>query len=441
MLVAKSLRAALLGVGLLTCASGCDDLWHRATGRRLSRGHEQSDELGANAPPPDGPKLGILSDFTAVFEKPERGSRRLGWLHAGAQVARSQRAIPGQNCTEGWYAIYPRGFVCVGAGATLDLKHPTLAAMGLAPKLNEPLPYPYAQARVATEVFVPNNEPEPAVHPVARLRPEATFAVVGSWQAMDETDQRLRLALMTGGTFVRTEDLKAAEAATSHGVQLDEGRLTLPLAFVVADHAKTWLLNGEQATPQKSLVKGSTWHVGPRARLLGDARYYPLDDGTWVQESDVTVVRLRNDWPSFATSARHWVDVSLDQGTVVLYAGQHAVFAALTLSGPKSNAPKVLGETDVTAKYVTDKHLDPKSLDSNHEVYDVPWVVELRSGLMLHGALGRGRKTTPLGTPRVELAPSDAQRLWAWVDPALPNGWHGVSASSDVERRTPVLVR
>ena len=441
MVVAKSLRSALLGVGLVACTSGCDDPWHKATDRRLAHSHDQGDELGAHAPPPDGPKLGILSDFAAVYEKPERNSRRLGWLHAGAQVPRSTSAYPGSNCPAGWYAIHPRGYVCTGESATLDLKHPTLTAMGLMPKLNEPLPYPYAQARVGTEVFAPNNEPEPAVHAIARLRPAATFAVVGSWQAVDETDQRLKLAMMTGGTFVRAEDLRAAEVATSLGVPLDDGRLSLPLLFIVSDHARTWHLTGDQATPQTSLSRGSAWHVGQRARLLGDARYYPLADGSWIQESDATLVHLRNDWPSFATGTRHWIDVCLDSGTVVLYAGQHAVFAALALATPKMRTLKSLSEAEVIAKYVTDKHLDPKSLDAQREVYDVPWVVELSNGLLLHGAVGRERRGTEVGAPRAELTPADAQRVWAWAEPPLPAGWHAVTASLDPDHRTPVIVR
>jgi hypothetical protein len=441
MLTARILQPALIGVGLLCAVSGCDDLWRKVTGHRLSRGHHQGDELGAHAPAPDGPKLGILADFTGVCEDPDRNSRRLGWLHAGAKVARAEHGEQNSSCPGGWYAIYPRGFVCAGTSATLDLKHPTLAAMGLAPKLNEPLPYPYAEARVATEVFVPNNEPEASVHSVARLRPAATFAVVGSWQAMDETDQRQRLALMTGGTFVRADDLRAAETATSSGVSLDSAQLSLPLAFIVADRAKSWRLEGDQALPLKQLGKGTTWHVGSRPRSLGATRYYSLDDGAWVQESDVTVVRLRNNWPAFVSSDRHWVDVNLDDNTVVLYSGQHPAFATLMLGSPKQNIAKFTGETEVIAKYVTDKQLDPRSIDSNHEVYDVPWVVELSNGLMLHAAIGRERKATVLRIARVELAPSDARFVWNWVEPTLPAGWHGVSASDHAEHRTPVLVR
>ncbi len=376
-----------------------------------------------------------------IFDKPLRGSRPIGWLHAGAQVARSAQPVSKQNCPEGWYSIYPRGFVCVGQGATMDLSHPTLAAMSLSPKLNEALPYPYAQARVATEIFAPNAEPNDGVHPIARLRPSATFAIVGSWQALDESDQRQKLALMTQGMFVRVDDLKAARPPTRKGVQIDAGQFTMPIAFVVSDHAKSWLLNGEEATPIRTLNMDSVLSLGHKTRTLGDASYYALEDGSWIQQADVVAVRLRNDWPSFAVGNRHWIDLDLSQGTVILYKGERAVFAALTLTVPKNKGSLALGQTTVIAKYVTDKTLDPNSLDSSHEVYDVPWVVELANGLRLHGAFRPDRRGAVLSAPRVELTPEDAQHIWAWVEPQLPPGWHAVTASSDANRRTEVLLR
>lgn len=436
----KRLNLTFIALEVLLLTVGCDSAWHRESGPGLSRSHDLDDELGANAPPKNGPKLGILADLAPVFDRPQRGSRRLGWLRAGAQVPRAETPVKGSDCPSGWFAIYPRGYICSGAAATTDLSHPTLSAMGLAPRLNEPLPYPYAQARVATEVFEPNNDPEPAVHSVARLRPASVFAVVGSWQAMDETDQRLRLALMTGGMFVRADDLRAAHASIPQGLSVEEARLNLPLAFITSDDAKCWRLHGDTATPAKALGKGTVLHVGAHARLLGDQRYYPLDDGTWLQESDATVIPLRNDWPSFARSNRHWLDISLTQGALVLYAGQRAEYVARSLRYPKTGIDKLLGETDVIAKCVTDDPPDPKRIDTKRDAFDVPWVVQLQNGLVISGTLRKEPPATSGTTPRLELAPADAQQVWAWAEPKLPEGWHGVSASSDANRRTPVIV-
>ena len=431
----QSLRPVLFGLGLFCVAVGCDDLWHKATGPRMSRGGDQGDELGAQAPPPNGPKLGALADFTPVYDQPAHDSRRIGWLHAGARVARSERPISKQDCTDGWYAIYPRGFVCIGQGATVDMNHPTLTAMSLEPKLNEPLPYPYAQTRVPTEVFAPNTEPEDGVHPIAKLREAATLAVVGSWQALDDTDQRQKLALTTRGTFVRVDDLRAVKLPPPRGVQIDGTHFTVPLGFVVGEHAKRWRLDGDEATPVNALASGAVLALGHKTRTLGDSRYCALEDGAWVLQSDVVVVRRRNDWPSFACGARHWVDLDVDDGIVVLYEGERAVFAAPTLTVPTNKRSLAARATVVSAKCVTDN-----GLDANHEVYDAPWVIELANGMRLYGSLRPSRRPA-LDASRVELTPQDAQRVWAWVAPALPQGWHAVMASSDADRQTNVLVR
>ena len=435
----NSLLCPFIGLGLIGAVSGCDDLWHKVKGRVLSRGGDSNEEISTQVPQ-NGPKLGALADFTPIFDKPSRDSRRLGWLHAGAQVARSEKVATKQNCPDGWFAIHPRGYVCVGQGATLDLRHPTLSAMSLSPKLNEPLPYPYAQTRVPTELFAPNIEPDDGVHPIAKLRPSSTFAVVGSWQALDDTDQRQRLALMTQGTFVRVEDLRAVKAPSRRSVAIDGHPYTVPLAFVVGERPRVWKLNGDEATPSSTLTSDTILSLGYKTRTLGEARYTSLEDGTWVQQSDIAAVRRRNDWPAFARGNHHWIDLDLDQGTVVLYEGEHATFAALALSTPQKKPGLSLGSTTVLAKYITDKTLDPRSLDSSHEVYDVPWVIELASGLRLHGAFHQDKRAT-VNSARVELAPEDAKRVWNWVDPTLPEGWHAVTASSDVDKRTDVLVR
>ncbi len=61
------------------------------------------------------------------------------------------------------------------------------------------------------------------------------------------------------------------------------------------------------------------------------------------------------------------MDLDISQGTVVLYAGQNAVFATLALGMPKNKLQRGLEVTSVAAKYVTDASLDPNSLDTDHE--------------------------------------------------------------------------
>src|SRR5204863_205649 len=53
-------------------------------------------------------------------------------------------AIQNDGCQGGWYRVNPRGFVCLGLGATLDLAHPVVIASAKRAIRGEGLPYLYA---------------------------------------------------------------------------------------------------------------------------------------------------------------------------------------------------------------------------------------------------------------------------------------------------------
>src|SRR6478735_3574341 len=136
-----------LGYALVAFAGGCDTTKAPA----LSRTEDVI--RTAPTPPENGPQLGVISAQLNVREYTDSRAPSLGVLRAGARVARSLEPVSRAGCAAGWYAIRPRGFVCVGAEATLDLDHPTLAAMALTPNLEASLPYTYARARVETPLF------------------------------------------------------------------------------------------------------------------------------------------------------------------------------------------------------------------------------------------------------------------------------------------------
>ena len=50
-------------------------------------------------------------------------------------------------CAGGWYRIAPRGYVCVGKGATLSLEHQVVQAALRGPARGAPLPYSYVMSR------------------------------------------------------------------------------------------------------------------------------------------------------------------------------------------------------------------------------------------------------------------------------------------------------
>src|SRR5450432_1484910 len=168
-----------LALGLAACGSH-----HGDADPSLSKAAPEDQSVPNVPEPPEvGPKLGAVANVTPVLERPAPGARELGYLHAGARVARAQEPYSRRGCGGGWYPVRPRGFVCATESATIDMAHPTLAAMALTPRLDQPLPYTYARTRTETPLFERDPAHDDAVRDVGKLKRRAGMAVVGSWSA------------------------------------------------------------------------------------------------------------------------------------------------------------------------------------------------------------------------------------------------------------------
>ena len=134
--------AALLG-GLLLVGAGC-----KSKGGVGPLAHaEPTDDAFASVPvpPADGPKLWAVRAGMPIVDRPSEGAKQVGELGAGASVARSKEPVSTSGCEGGWYAVRPRGFICVGGSAVIDATK--VRGAPAAPDLTRPLPYRYARAR------------------------------------------------------------------------------------------------------------------------------------------------------------------------------------------------------------------------------------------------------------------------------------------------------
>jgi hypothetical protein len=98
-------------------------------------------------PPENGPKLAPVAMVVPVRKRPLPTAEVIGYLRAGARVARSERPVTLRECPGGWYAVRPLGFVCAGSDATIKLDHPVARALDVEPDRQRPMPYKYAFLR------------------------------------------------------------------------------------------------------------------------------------------------------------------------------------------------------------------------------------------------------------------------------------------------------
>lgn len=397
-------------------------------------------------PSADGPKLAATAHATPVRRRPSKDSRVLGYLHAGAKVARAEQAYSTEGCLGGWYPVRPRGFVCVGDGATLDMRHPTLAAMAIQPQLDAPMPYTYARTKANSPLFGVDGDREQSVKQEGKISSKSGLAVVGSWKASDQDGQSQSLAMMTNGKFVATNALEKANVSAFQGIALNE-QTQLPVAFVVKRGVASWDIDGATPKRRDELDYQQKLTLTGRFRTTRGNKYWEVADKIWVRHRDVTAVQRRSQFPEFVTPDRRWLDVSVVMGTAVAYEGRIPVYATLVSVGKdrlgeELDDPKITqrGEFQVVGKHITALNANVSGFANRVEIYDTPWTLELSSGQFLHAAYWHNRFGIEHGPGNIQLAPADAQWVWHWVTPVVPPGWHAL-VDVDADRATIVNVR
>ena len=156
---------------------------------------------GADAPSeakaPDGPRLVATLKETWVYAAPDFRSRKLGYLRAGAVVARSEKPASRGSCPGGFYKVEPKGFVCVGVSASLDLGHPVAAAAKRRPDRAQGLPYTYGMSKFPTPPFylkVPTKAEQRSVEndlDKHRAQPSTSFPIADPLTELEPVPESL----------------------------------------------------------------------------------------------------------------------------------------------------------------------------------------------------------------------------------------------------------
>lgn len=432
--------------------------------------------------PPDGEPLAFQLVATArrtpIFARPDMEAEKIGYLRAGQVVARSGQPIKGDGCARGFYAIEPRGFVCVGVDASLNLEHTARYINAVAPNRDDVLPYVYGRSRYPTPPLytrVPSLPEQARTEPnIERYLPKRDMS---QWLALGFDDVPEFLAdrqpsfhtngirkgtkaltegqafVESGFAFVRrfqvegrsyglTTDLEVlpldrldwAAGSAFRGVELS-AEVQLPLAFVREQSAT--LLDGE---PDVGLRSGRKLAFREAIALTGvkhtygGRTYWQTKDGAWLEHtSRVTVVEPRKALPGWANVERSWLDVSLLQQTLVAYRGQVAKYVTLVSTGRDGTNEAATSFATLQGQFVIHtKHLTAPMTGSGEggafDLRDVPYVQYFSGGYALHAAYWHDGFGQPKSHGCINLSPIDAKWLFGFSEPSLPEGWHGVMA-------------
>ncbi len=420
--------------------------------------------------------LAALAQETAVYERPDRRSRKLGLLRTGALVNRASVPVSRRGCRGGWYRVAPEGYVCAGRAATLDVANPVVQLASVRPDRGAPLPYAYGRARRPIRPLLytrlPNREEQARAEPdLAGLR---GFALAAEWKAQAEAagppslllggakipqpygqsevgEQLTRgFAVMNsafafvdmfeaeGRTWGMTTELSLVpldrvsriEASLFHGVALGEGQ-GVPLAFVRRSGAQLYAGDPSLGTlrPERPIEFREAFSLTGRSVRSSGTTFLETVSGHFIEDKSLVRVEPVKQLPTWAKPGQSWIDVSILKQTLVAYTGDKPVYATLVSTGkdglgdPKTTHSTVQGTFRIHTKHVT-ATMNGDAADDEFDLHDVPYVQYFHEGYALHAAYWHEGFGGPRSHGCINLSPEDARWLFSWTDPPVPQAWH-----------------
>lgn len=470
---------ALLGLALAV-APGCEEAGEPpATAPRLLHLAVPSESPSAEPPPPEvavAPptfpgELASIATETSIYEEPRWGSRRIGYLRAGAVVRRGAEPVAaGARCPDGWYRVEPRGFVCVGSMATLDLHHPVAAAAGAYPPGQDGLPWLYVLSRSPTPPLyarLPSPadqlrfEPDlrdhleragtprglpPAEAVPAWLAPGRPSLSLGNeWHGPDRVllgqakprsgfavlttvdHEGRRFGLTSGMEVIPLDRTRPVVESRFSGIPLAD--VGLPVAFVRKPGAYRVLDGTRGPTPGAALGFREAVAITDEVRPVGGSNYVVARDGSLIRSDMVVIARVLRHPPAWAADGVKWIDVSIPRQILVAYEGTTPVYATLVSTGvggtgdPEETHATVQGAFKIYEKHVS-VTMDGREASDPFDLRDVPFVQYFHKGYALHAAYWHDDFGRMHSHGCVNLSPIDAAWLFHWTDPRVPAAWH-----------------
>jgi lipoprotein-anchoring transpeptidase ErfK/SrfK len=131
-----------------------------------------------------------------------------------------------------------------------------------------------------------------------------------------------------------------------------------------------------------------------------------------------------------------WIEVSLNKQTLVVYRGTTPVFATLVSTGAGGKTKNTpwgafrVYQKHVSSRMSAEEKPAEKEGDEAEHAYrydDVPYVQYLVGGIAIHAAFWHEGFGMPRSHGCINVSPRDAQRVFNYTLPAMPEGWHGVN--------------
>jgi lipoprotein-anchoring transpeptidase ErfK/SrfK len=396
------------------------------------------------------PRVYARTRYVWIRPEPDASKEWIGYLWTGGSVAlKSSKPVYGPGCMN-WYAIEPRGYVCVdGNRATLDANDPVYrAVLPYAPNLSSAWPHQYGESLGLDSVYtlagspisfptlpLAIHEPRSQLHRRSTVAYSSEVSINGHDFLLSADYQWVPKASVTPYPTVKFQGLKLGQDAK------------LPLAFFKAKDRPAYAraANGEFTLASATFARLSFVELtGEREAVAKDHFLHTKRDDLWVKEVDAVlpVPQPKTPWGATVGEADTtnvapkgrgtWIEVAVTAGYLIAYEGTQPVFTTLISPGrggfarpgedPIEHALTPTGTFPISGKFATATMEAPGEFIHS----DVPWTQNFSGPHALHTAYWHDSWGEFKSGGCVNLSPIDGRAMFEFTEPALPPGWHGV---------------
>ena len=377
--------------------------------------------------------------FVWIRPEPDASKEWIGYLWTGESAKLvTGRPVYGPGCMT-WYAVEPVGFVCVdGLRATLDANDPGfVVAQKYAADLGSAWPHQYGEAQKLTRTYALEGSPLTFPNLPNSVHDQRTELRRGSTVAFVSEVHVGAQDYLLGADLSYFPKALVTPFPHYEFQGLDLGAdVKLPLAlFRGADRPKLKRDGDTFSETGEKFARLSHVALTGKTADAGSERFLETADGAWVRAKDA-VVPVPSDKPPWGTAPPKgrgtWIEVSVNGGWLIAYENTTPVFTTLISPGrggpakvdedPIAEARTPLGLFPISGKFATATMEAPGNLVHTA----VPWTQNFSGPHALHSAYWHDDWGNPKSGGCINLSPLDGKKMFAWTEPALPEGWHGV---------------
>lgn len=442
-------------------------------------------------------RIHSVGQTTWIRARPEvKEGAFLGYLRTGSSMpVASEARVQGPGCPQGFWRVEPRGYVC--HDRTVSLDPPEAFRLAAEATRGRPGPFPYGYAisngtpmynrvptpaeqtryerwlgapgsRVSLPLTLRSHEELASERRIDATHPLPSFLAGGgsarAWP-YDLVEQTIPLGSMLAytevfeaegrrwllsadHTIVPADRVRPFEPSAFRGTPLGRG-VSLPIAWARTKsrplHVRTadGFAVADEQLAVRSFVELTGQRVTDGARVLLETKRASGRGQLWLAERDATVVEAETKLASGVRPGQKWMLIRLTQGTLVAYENLEPVYATLVSPGaggvPRKGGDLVKDSTTPTGTYsITFKDraatMSPeKGKDRSFWIADVPHTQYFHPPFALHAAYWHERFGDYVSAGCINASPLDAEHLFQWSDPPVPEGWQGATGAGAKE--------